>query len=231
MWPTPVRDTYNTLKTHSTAIREVVESAGVSLRRHGKELRGLCPFHKDRNPSFSVNPDKGRWYCHACAVGGDAIRFVEKFHNVSFKSALALLGLNGNARPPRQPDPAREQARSIAEWARDMSRRICDHLREIGDEIHTCSLARKLPGIDRILIARHEAALIRQWGILCNLDDDLNNPATAAELWRARDMIEALVDGLCFGAVCRSTDDVKWLKNYFQRVAPDMARKIFAELQ
>jgi hypothetical protein len=211
-------------------ITEIV-SEYVELRRHGKELRGLCPFHSDKNPSLAVNPDKGRWYCFACGFGGDAIRFIEKLHGVGFKDALALLGLNGGARPPRRPDPDREQANLIAAWCKDMSRRVCDHLREIGDEIHTCALARKLPGIDRILIARHEAGLIRQWGILCDLDDDLNSPTTVGELWQQRDRLESFIDGLCFGAVCRSTDDVKWLKNYCQRVPPDMARKIFAELQ
>jgi hypothetical protein len=194
--PPTVQNEYTSKKNPSIPLLPVVESAGVSLHRHGKELRGLCPFHADRNPSFSVNPDKGRWYCYACAVGGDAIRFVEKFHNVNFKSALALLGLDGGARPPRRPDPDREEAQLIHSWVKDMSQRVCDRLREIGQEIHTCSLARKLPGIDRILIARHEASCIRQWGILADLDDDLNNPATVGELWRERDMIESFINGL-----------------------------------
>jgi hypothetical protein len=175
----------------SGQLRAVVESVGVSLFRSGKELRGLCPFHADKNPSFVVNPEKNRWYCFACAVGGDAIRFVEKFHGLSFKDALSLLGLDGG-RPPQRA----VRVPPHIEWAKGLSQRICDHLRDIGDEIRTCGLARKLRGIDRVLIARHEAALIRQWSVLVDLDDDLNDPKTVAELWKERETIDAFIEEL-----------------------------------
>jgi hypothetical protein len=175
----------------------VVESAGVSLRRHGKELRGLCPLHADKNPSLDVNPETNRWYCYACAEGGDAIRFVERLHRVSFKDALKkLLGANGTAIPRRPSDSPTEKSRRISGWARELSRRISAELREIGDEIRVCRIARQQVGVDGMLIAKHEAGLIRRWALLCDLDDDLANPETAIELWKERGTLEALVDEL-----------------------------------
>lgn len=72
---------------------------------------------------------------------------------------------------------------------------ICDELREIGDELRTCMIARQQrTGIDRAEIARHEATLVRRWAILCDLDDDLNNPKIAVELWAQRAEIDDLVE-------------------------------------
>jgi DNA primase len=52
---------------------------------------GLCPLHRDRKPSFLVDPNKGLFYCYGCGRGGDVIRFVELYHEVRFPQALALL--------------------------------------------------------------------------------------------------------------------------------------------
>src|SRR5262249_19552047 len=57
----------------------------------GGRLMGLCPLHLDRKPSFLVDPLKNLFYCYGCGRGGDLIRFVELYHDVSFGEALALL--------------------------------------------------------------------------------------------------------------------------------------------
>jgi DNA primase catalytic core len=75
-----------------------IESAGVSLKRHGTDYLGLCPFHDDRRPSLSVSPSKQYWCClGACSspgkvVGGDVIEFARHLWNVSFREALVRLG-------------------------------------------------------------------------------------------------------------------------------------------
>ncbi len=58
---------------------EIVQAAGVALRRQGKEFTGLCPFHADKHPSFAVNPDKQVWFCHACSEGGDPFALSKNF--------------------------------------------------------------------------------------------------------------------------------------------------------
>ncbi|MDQ6773669.1 MAG: DNA primase [Candidatus Dormibacteraeota bacterium] len=63
----------------------------VQLRRAGREWVGLCPFHQEKTPSFSVNEAKQSWYCHGCGSGGDLFTFVERMEKVDFRGALELL--------------------------------------------------------------------------------------------------------------------------------------------
>ena len=70
---------------------QVIQSYGVELRRSGKELVGRCPFHDDRRPSLSVNPEKEKWHCFGCNAGGDAVTFVMRIENFGFKDAVKIL--------------------------------------------------------------------------------------------------------------------------------------------
>lgn len=63
----------------------------VALKRIGKSLKGLCPFHSEKTPSFIVSPDKGIAYCFGCHKGGDIFRFLMEIENVEFNEALKLL--------------------------------------------------------------------------------------------------------------------------------------------
>lgn len=63
----------------------------VQLKRQGREMVGLCPFHSERTGSFSVNPEKGAWYCHGCGEGGTIFRFLEKIEGLSFPQAVKKL--------------------------------------------------------------------------------------------------------------------------------------------
>ena len=62
----------------------------VSLHRSGTQHVGLCPFHAEKTPSFSVSQAAG-WYCHGCHEGGNVFTFVEKIEHVDFPRALELL--------------------------------------------------------------------------------------------------------------------------------------------
>jgi DNA primase len=57
----------------------------------GGSLKGLCPFHEEKTPSFNVTPARGLFYCFSCAEGGDAIKFVQKIDGLSFVEAVELL--------------------------------------------------------------------------------------------------------------------------------------------
>ena len=72
-------------------IEEIVGSY-VTLRSAGGTMKGLCPFHDEKTPSFQVTPARGYWYCFgACAEGGDVIDFMRKIDNLSFVEAVERL--------------------------------------------------------------------------------------------------------------------------------------------
>ncbi len=74
-----------------TDIVDVVSQV-VTLRRKGSSLMGLCPFHQEKSPSFSVVPAKGIFHCFGCQEGGDVFAFVQKTQGVSFFEAVKELG-------------------------------------------------------------------------------------------------------------------------------------------
>src|SRR5947209_16583680 len=63
----------------------------VRLRKAGGTYKGLCPFHQERTPSFTVSPARGTFKCFGCGEGGDAITFVMKRDNIDFVEAIELL--------------------------------------------------------------------------------------------------------------------------------------------
>lgn len=72
----------------------------VALKKHGRYLTGLCPFHQEKTPSFTVTPEKGIYHCFGCGKGGDVIRFVMDIEGLPFLDALNLLaGQAGIERP------------------------------------------------------------------------------------------------------------------------------------
>jgi DNA primase catalytic core len=90
-----------TKKQHNLV--DYVQGRGLQLKksghaggRTGGEYSGLCPFHDDHNPSFFVNPSTNLWYCFACDMGGDVIKFVELYDKVSFNKAIEILGGAGS---------------------------------------------------------------------------------------------------------------------------------------
>ena len=68
-----------------------VISEYVQLRRTGKNWQGLCPFHKEKTPSFNVNPEEQFYYCFGCGAGGNVINFLMAMENLSFREALERL--------------------------------------------------------------------------------------------------------------------------------------------
>jgi len=74
------------------SIERLAEARGVKLKRSGKELIGLCPFHEDRNPSLCIDPAQNVWHCKdACGKGGSVIDWVMRAEGISFRHAVELL--------------------------------------------------------------------------------------------------------------------------------------------
>jgi hypothetical protein len=79
---------------------EIIEKAGVKLRKSGNRLVGLCPFHDDKTPSVYIF-DNQRFHCFGCGAHGDVIDFVKKFYNLDFKKALKFLGIERGRLTPK----------------------------------------------------------------------------------------------------------------------------------
>ena len=69
-----------------------VVSQQVILKKNGSHYWGLCPFHKEKTPSFSVNPALGIYKCFGCGAGGDAITFIMKTQNIYIQQREVLFG-------------------------------------------------------------------------------------------------------------------------------------------
>jgi len=82
----------DTIALKENARIEDVVARDVELRPSGRTLKGRCPFHNDRTPSFFVYPDEGRWWCFgACSDGGDTIEFIQRIRNCGFREAVTEL--------------------------------------------------------------------------------------------------------------------------------------------
>ncbi len=86
-----IRDEDIALVREKSAIDEVVGEYLQLRNAGGGSLKGLCPFHDEKTPSFNVTPARGLWYCFSCAEGGDVIKFVEKIDNLAFVEAVERL--------------------------------------------------------------------------------------------------------------------------------------------
>ncbi len=94
------------------SIVEVI-SVYVSLRKAGKNYTGLCPFHEEKTPSFSVNDERGFFHCFGCGEGGNAFTFLCRLEGISFPEAVRRLAAKAGVSLSQSPDDpqAREQAR------------------------------------------------------------------------------------------------------------------------
>ena len=90
-----------------------VISQYVILKRSGRNFFGLCPFHKEKSPSFSVSPDKQIFHCFGCGVGGNVIHFVSKIENLDFRETLELLANRANIQLPTLDNSYQDNKRAI----------------------------------------------------------------------------------------------------------------------
>ena len=115
---------------HTADIVEVISDV-VLLKRAGKNYLGLCPFHSEKEPSFTVSPEKQIFYCFGCTVGGNVFSFLMKYQNVSFPEAATILARRYGIEIPIQ-KMSFEQKRKITERERllDINRQAVDFFRQ-----------------------------------------------------------------------------------------------------
>ncbi|MBR5381488.1 MAG: DNA primase, partial [Oscillospiraceae bacterium] len=81
-------------------------------KKSGSNYFGLCPFHSEKTPSFSVSPDKQIYHCFGCGKGGGVISFIMEIENLSFPEAVAFLARRANMPLPEQEDTRESRKRS-----------------------------------------------------------------------------------------------------------------------
>ncbi|MGN0172596.1 MAG: DNA primase [Acutalibacteraceae bacterium] len=119
----PLPDSFIEELTHRSSIEELASSY-VALRPRGKTLVGLCPFHGEKTPSFTVYPESNSFYCFGCGAGGDIITFVKKIEHLDYLDAVRFLADRAGLEMPRMEtdDTAGKLRRRILEANREAAR-------------------------------------------------------------------------------------------------------------
>ena len=103
-----------------------VISSYVKLQKKGSTYFGLCPFHNEKTPSFSVTPSKQMYYCFGCGAGGNVITFLMEYENYTFKEALTWLADRAGIELPKEEESAEAKKQA------DLRARILEVNREAG---------------------------------------------------------------------------------------------------
>ncbi len=109
-----------------TDIVEIV-GAHVTLRKTGANLSGLCPFHNEKSPSFSVSPTKQFYHCFGCGVSGSALGFLMEYSGYAFPEAVEELARRVGVAVPKEPRDARTSPEQAAQQADHRGQLLAHH--------------------------------------------------------------------------------------------------------
>lgn len=126
---------------------EVVSSYVRLSKRSGSNLFGLCPFHSEKTPSFSVSPDKQIYHCFGCGKGGGVINFIMEIENLSFPEAVEFLARRANLPVPEETNDreSKKRARMLA-LNKDAARFFYEQLYAPGGESGLAYMQRRQIG-------------------------------------------------------------------------------------
>lgn len=117
-------------------IEDVVSGYVHLTKRSGQNLFGLCPFHSEKTPSFSVSPAKQIYHCFGCGKGGSVINFIMEIENLSFPDAVGFLARRAGMTVPEQDfDPNKGKRQRLYDMNRDAARFFREQLLAPGGEI------------------------------------------------------------------------------------------------
>lgn len=104
-------------------LEDLMASYGIQLKRAGRNIKALCPFHSEKTPSFVVYPDNQSFYCFGCGAGGDAISFIMREENLDYPEAVRFLAKRcGLTVPEDGDDAAAKQKQAVLEANREAAR-------------------------------------------------------------------------------------------------------------
>lgn len=110
-------------------IEDVVGEYVQFTKRSGQNLFGLCPFHSEKTPSFSVSPSKQIYHCFGCGKGGSVINFIMEIENLSFPEAVEFLARRAGMKvPEQQSDPGKPKRDRLYALNRDAARFFYEQL-------------------------------------------------------------------------------------------------------
>ena len=108
------------------AASDIVDVIGsyLPLKKAGANFTTLCPFHKEKSPSFNVNPGKQIFHCFGCHKGGDVFTFVQEYENIGFRDAIRRLAERANIPLEFENTPGAQEARHLKEQLLDIHEQL-----------------------------------------------------------------------------------------------------------
>ena len=134
-----------------------IVSSYVNLKRRGKNMVGLCPFHNEKSPSFNVYPENNSFYCFGCGAGGDVITFIRKIENLDYIEAVKMLADRVGLQMPEQ---------GVDDSMSRLRQRVLEINRESARFFHSALLSPEgKPGLDYFARRRRPMKMIRHFGL------------------------------------------------------------------
>ena len=134
-----------------------IVSSYVNLKRRGKNMVGLCPFHNEKSPSFNVYPENNSFYCFGCGAGGDVITFIRKIENLDYIEAVKVLADRVGLQMPEQ---------GVDDSMSRLRQRVLEINRESARFFHSALLSPEgKPGLDYFARRRLPMKMIRHFGL------------------------------------------------------------------
>ena len=129
----PLNDSFLQELKYKTDIEDII-STYVTLKRRGATLVGLCPFHNEKTPSFTVYPETQSFYCFGCGAGGDAVGFSRKSENLDYMDAVKSLAERAGMQMP---------ADGFDDSLSKRRRRVLEANRAAAKFFHSCLLSKE----------------------------------------------------------------------------------------
>ncbi len=135
----------------------------IDLRRRGRNLVGLCPFHNEKTPSFTVYPETSSYYCFGCGAGGDVVSFIRNIENLDYVEAVKLLADRAGIKMPED---------NYNDAAAELRKRIYSANREAARFFHkTLFTPQGKPQLDYLLRRGVSMEMIKHFGLGAAPDD------------------------------------------------------------
>ncbi len=179
----PFPETFLTELVERSDIVDVVSGYVRLGKKSGSNMFGLCPFHSEKTPSFSVSPDKQIYHCFGCGKGGGVINFIMEIENLSFPEAVEFLAKRAGMTVPEQTNDAESRKRA----------RMLELNRDAARFFHSCLVSREgAPGQEYMQRRRISAPVATRFGLGYASDswDSLRN-AMEAKGYSDKEMFEA----------------------------------------
>ncbi len=142
---------------------ESVIGSYVDLRRRGRTLTGLCPFHNEKTPSFTVYPETSSYYCFGCGAGGDVINFVRNIENLDYVEAIKFLADRAGIKMPDD---------NFDDTTSNLRRRVYEANREAAKFYHETLFTEKgKPQLEYLMRRNISPKMVKHFGLGAAPDD------------------------------------------------------------